>query len=157
MGTAEDAATANDRGTDSRSEQISANCSGVNSKGTPVVRSGGRDQKTRPGTALAQVAEGRAAGHSVEPISKNLGAAPPRRSEAVRRNRRQGLADQPRLETHQQEVVFEAGEDLIPEGRIVGREDAAAGCFAECFTGSFLRWRSVHLGVDVEDRAGLHR
>ena len=38
-GTADDAATANESGTLSRSEQIRANCSGVNSKGAPVVRS----------------------------------------------------------------------------------------------------------------------
>lgn len=38
-GTDDEAATANDSGTESRSEQISANCSGVNSKGAPVVRS----------------------------------------------------------------------------------------------------------------------
>src|SRR5471032_11953 len=38
-GTEEDAATAKDSGTPFRSEQIRANCSGVNSNGAPVVRS----------------------------------------------------------------------------------------------------------------------
>ena len=38
-GTDDEAAAANDSGTLSRSEQINANCSGVNSNGAPVVRS----------------------------------------------------------------------------------------------------------------------
>ena len=54
--TREDAATAKDKGTESRSEQISANCSDVNAKGAPVVRSVAVTSRRGQGLAVSAVA-----------------------------------------------------------------------------------------------------
>ncbi len=104
-----------------------ANCSAVNSKGAPVVKSVAVTTRSGPRVRARQIAESASPVKRVEPVGQHVAAAVPGRGQAEQAPRRQGELDQVALEVVQQELRLEAGQRFVAKGGVVGGQDAAAG------------------------------